>query len=369
MEFINKYLRNLKPYKLASHKIWAVEPKDREGILKLDWNEATVPPSPKVTARVKELLDGPGFFNLYPTTKNDRLLEAIAGFVKLPIENIQYFGSSDVLHEYICRSFLCGGDKVLMLGPSYDNFRLTCQSGGAEVSFFYYNDDFTFDAAGFETTLASLKPVMTYICNPNNPTGNYHTLEYIRHLLETFPQTLFLIDEAYGEFAGESSKDLVLKYDNIIVTRTLSKAFAMANFRIGYLLASEANIAAIGKIRNPKNITTISQEAAVAALEDADYMWSYVDQVHKGQAYFIEASAQFADHYTVYPSRGNFNLLKFNTREEKMALLGYLADHDIFVRDTTQAPSVEKCFRVTMGTKKQMERVIGVIGDFYKNQK
>ena len=367
MKFPNKYLRNLKPYKLASHKIWSVTPEERDRILKLDWNEATVAPSPKVEARVRELLDGPGFFNLYPTTKNDRLLAAISGFIGLPEENIQYFGSSDVLHEYICRSFLCEDDKVIVLGPSYDNFRLTCQSVGAEVIFFNYNkEDFTFDAAGFEAVLAEKKPVMVYICNPNNPTGNYHTPEYVQHLLETFPQTLFLLDEAYNEFAGPSSKDLVLKYDNIIVTRTLSKAFAMANFRIGYLLASEENIAAIGKIRNPKNISTLSQEAAVAALEDADYMRAYVEKVHEGQAYFIKEMARYADRITVFPSRGNFNLLRFASKDEKSALIKYLADNDIFVRETTQDPSVESCFRVTMGTKDQMKRVVSVIDSFYK---
>ncbi|MBQ9185869.1 MAG: histidinol-phosphate aminotransferase family protein [Bacteroidales bacterium] len=366
MKFINKYLRNLKPYKLASHKIWAVKPQERAGILKLDWNEATVPPSPKVEARVRELLDGPGFFNLYPTTKNDRLLKAISGFICLPEENIQYFGSSDVLHEYICRSFLCEDDKVIVLGPSYDNFRLTCQSVGAAVSFFNYGKDFTFDADAFEATLKQTKPVMVYICNPNNPTGNYHTPEYVRHLLESFPETLFLLDEAYNEFAGPSSKELVLQFDNIIVTRTLSKAFAMANFRIGYLLASEENISAIGKIRNPKNISTLSQEAAVAALEDADYMRAYVDKVHEGQEFFIKETARFADHFQVFPSRGNFNLLRFGSKEEKVALIKYLADNDIFVRETTQDPSVEICFRVTMGTKEQMKRVVDVIDSFYK---
>lgn len=365
MEFINKYLRNLKPYKLASHKIWAVNPQDRAGILKLDWNEATVPPSPKVEARIRELLDGPCFFNMYPTTKNDRLLNAISGFTGLPQENVQYFGSSDVLHEYICRSFLCEGDKVIVLGPSYDNFRLTCQSVGTDVVFFNYGKDFNFDAQGFESVIERLRPVMVYICNPNNPTGNYHTPEYIRHLIEQFPATLFLIDEAYNEFAGPSSKDLVLSYDNIIVTRTLSKAFALANFRIGYLLTCEKNISAIGKIRNPKNISTLSQEAAVAALEDADYMREYVGQVHEGQEYFVGEMSRHSAHFRVFPSRGNFNMLRFVSKEEKKALMKFLADNDIFVRETTQDPSVESCFRVTIGTKSQMERVVRVIDAFY----
>ena len=363
--FVNKFLRELKPYKLASHKIWAVSPQKRSEILKLDWNEATVPPSPKVTARLRELLDGPGFFNLYPTTHNESLLEAISRFAELPCSNIQYFGSSDVLHEYICRSFLCPGDEVLILGPSYDNFRLTCQSGGAHVNFFNYDKDFCFHADAFEAELSRLKPAMAYICNPNNPTGNFHTPQYIQHLLEKYPSTLFLIDEAYGEFAGESSKDLVKTHANILITRTLSKAFAMANFRFGYLLSCEDNIAAIGKIRNPKNISTISQEAAIAALDDAAYMRSYVEEVHKAQDWFVSECEALREHFRVFPSRGNFNLLRFASREEKLSLLQYLAQRNIFVRDTTQDESVQNCFRVTIGTPEQMKRVMAEIKSYY----
>lgn len=365
MKFINKYLRNLKPYRLASHKIWAVEPKERAGILKLDWNEATIAPSPKVAERLHQLLDGPGFFNLYPTTKNDSLLAAISKYAGVPVANVQYFGSSDVLHEYICKVFVSVGDPVLILGPSYDNFRLTCQANGAEVSFFRYDRDFTFDAESFEKTIVEKEPSMVYICNPNNPTGNFHTPSYVKHLLERFPETLFLIDEAYCEFAGETAKDLCLDHGNILVTRTLSKAFALANFRVGYLISSEENIAAIGKIRNPKNLNTLSQEAAIAALEDSPYMEAYVAEVHKGQEYFLKASERFANHYKVFPSRGNFNLLRFSSKAEKQALLNYLAENNIFVRDTTQDPIVEDCFRVTMGTKEQMERVVAAIEKYY----
>ena len=78
MRFPNKYLRNLKPYKLASHKIWSVLPAERQEILKLDWNEATVPPSPLVRERIVQLLDEPSFFNLYPTTYNDELLSLLS---------------------------------------------------------------------------------------------------------------------------------------------------------------------------------------------------------------------------------------------------------------------------------------------------
>lgn len=368
MKFPNKYLRNLKPYKLASHKIWTVKPEDRSQVLKLDWNESTIPPSPLVRQHIEQCLAEPSFFNLYPTTYNEKLLNLLSHYVELPIENVQYFGSSDVLHEYICKAFISVGDPVMILGPSYDNFRLTCQANGADVYFSNYREDFTFDAEQFKNDILNREPAVVYICNPNNPTGNVHTKEYIEHLLQEYPDTLFLIDEAYYEFSGITAKDLVLKYDNILVTRTMSKAFGLANFRVGYLMASRDNVQFINKIRNPKNLSTFAQVAACAALFDVPYMRNYVDEVHQGMQYFYEKSRKYATHYKTHNSHGNFVLLKFKSHEEKIALLQNLAENNIFARDTTQSPLVQNCFRITVGTVEQMKRVMNVIDQYYKNK-
>lgn len=368
MKFPNKYLRNLKPYKLASHKIWSVSPEGRKGILKLDWNEATIPPSPKVREALQALIDEPEFFNLYPTTLNERLLNALSNFTELPKENLQYFGSSDALHEYICKVFIGVGDPVMILGPSYDNFRLTCQANGGEVFYSNYNEDFTFDAERFENDIIKIEPAVVYICNPNNPTGNLHHKLYIEHLLNAFPDTLFLIDEAYMEFGGESAKDLVLKYDNILISRTMSKAFALANFRVGYLMASKDNIQFINKIRNPKNLSTIAQTAAIAALEDNEYMWSYVEQIKAGKELFVEEMSKIAPKVKLFPGYGNFCMLQFQTIDEKKQLIEYLSNNNIFVRELMQGPIVERCFRITIGTTEQMKRVINVIKSFYEGR-
>ena len=368
MKFPNKYLRNLKPYKLASHKIWSVTPEERKGILKLDWNEASIPPSPKVREALHALLDEPEFFNLYPTTLNDRLLNALSAFTELPKENIQYFGSSDALHEYICKVFIGVGDPVMILGPSYDNFRLTCQANGGEVFYSNYNEDFTFDAERFEADITKIEPAVVYICNPNNPTGNLHSKLYVEHLLNAFPDTLFLIDEAYMEFAGQSAKELVLRYDNILISRTMSKAFALANFRVGYLMASKDNIQFINKIRNPKNLSTLAQTAAIAALEDNQYMWNYVEQVHEGKKLFVDEMGKIATTVKQFPGHGNFCMLQFATISEKSQLIDFLAQNNIFVRELMQGPIVERCFRITIGTKEQMERVISVIKKFYEDK-
>lgn len=365
MKFPNKYLRNLKPYKLASHKVWSVKPEERAEVLKLDWNESTIPPTPLVRERIERCLAEPSFFNLYPTTFNEKLLTLLADYVGLPLENVQYFGSSDVLHEYICKAFISVGDPVMILGPSYDNFRLTCQANGADVYFSNYRDDFSFDAEQFENDILTKEPAVVYVCNPNNPTGNVHEKDYIEHLLMEYPDTLFLIDEAYYEFSGITAKDLVMRYDNILISRTMSKAFGLANFRVGYLMASRDNVQFINKIRNPKNLSTIAQEAACAALSDVQYMKAYVDEVHRGMNYFNEMSKKYANHYSTHESHGNFVLLKFFSHEDKMALHKYLADNNIFTRDTTQSPLVQNCFRITIGTVEQMQRVMYVIERFY----
>ena len=178
---VNKYLRNLSPYKTVPHKIWEVE--DKSSILKLDWNEGTMPPSPKVNEAVNKLLSKPDFFNLYPKTTNNELLELLSSYTNLPTKNIQYFASSDSAHEYIAKIFIGEGDNVLISSPSYDNFRLTIQANGAQVFYSEIDSNFEFNAKNFEKDIKNIKPTFVYIVNPNNPTGNVLSASYIERLV------------------------------------------------------------------------------------------------------------------------------------------------------------------------------------------
>lgn len=369
MSYINKYLRNFKPYSLASHKVWQVSPEERRKILKLDWNESASQPSPLVKKRLLELLEEDDFFNLYPSTNNEHLIDLLASYVGLPKENVQYFGSSDSLHEYIAKLYITVGDPVLIVWPSYDNFRLTAEVSGGHVFYYNFNDDFTVSEKGLAEMIGKTEPSLVYICNPNNPTGHLFSVPFIESLLKRFTDTIFLIDEAYYEFAGPDSTcaHLVSRYDNLLVTRTMSKAFAIANFRFGYLIASAENIRYISTIRNPKNITTFAQEAAIAVLEDADYMRNYVKEVTEAKKYFIR-EARSLPGVTAYESRGNFVLLKFPSYEEKIAMRDFLAAGDIFVRNVEQSPSLHSCLRVTIGPMDAMERVIGRMKEYYADK-
>nr|SMD28985.1 Gene duplicate 1-A/1-B protein [Capnocytophaga canimorsus] len=365
---MNKYLKKIQPYTLTSHKVWEISPKDEKfaNILKLDWNEATIAPTPLVKEYISKFLNN-YHLNWYPDVRREEILDRLAKYVELPKDFIQYFSSSDAIHEYIATMLLSTMSKVLILGPTYDNFRLTCQSRGAEVVFFQFEKDFSFDAHSFRKKIQEEKPTLVYICNPNNPTGYLHNVEYIEALLKEFKDSIFLIDEAYFEFSGISCKDLIQKYSNIIITRTFSKAFAIANFRIGYMLAPIEIIKTINLIRNPKNISSCTQQAAIAVLDDIGYMRSYVEEVNKSKSLFIDQLQRvFQNIAQVYSSSGNFILIDFHSLEEKNRFLFFLEENSIFVRNLSFSYRQGYYVRVTIGTKEQMDFVLKVIKKLYE---
>ncbi|WP_050660355.1 pyridoxal phosphate-dependent aminotransferase [Gallaecimonas pentaromativorans] len=360
---MNKFVSFLKPYKLASHKIWEVE--DKSKILKLDWNEATVEPSPKVLESIIEAA-ADGTFRYYPDVMNKILLESISLYAEIPSDFIQYFPSSDVAHEYIVRALINEDDDVLMLAPTYDNFRTTCESLGGRVTFSLLRNNREFRIEEFSSLLRKNNPKIAYICNPNNPTGTVIEKDIIEQLVSNHKETFFLIDEAYYEFYGESSKDLVTKYTNIIVTRTFSKAFGLAGMRIGYIFSSEIILAQINKIRNAKNIQHLSQVAACAALKDIPYMKGYVNEVNLAKKVFEkELKSMSLGIRDIIVGSGNFILLDVEDVELKRKLITYLESHNIFVRNLSHMEAVKNCIRITIGTREQMQRVSDILKDFH----
>jgi histidinol-phosphate aminotransferase len=365
MRYVNKFLRNLAPYKVASHKIWDVPAGERYKILKLDWNEATVGPSPLVQQHLYDLVNQHPDYNLYPCAYNEELHSLFANYAEVPKENLQYFASSDVLHEYIARVFISVGDPVLILGPTYDNFRLTCEAQGGKVHYSEFSNIFNLSEEVFENDINRTNPSLVYICNPNNPTGNLISLEYIEKLLVKYTETLFLIDEAYYEFTGVTTKELIFKYENLLISRTMSKAFALASFRIGYLMSSAENILTISKVRNPKNFTTFAQVAAIAALSDIEYMRNYVKEVYLAKLQFINFIKSMDPFLQFFNSNGNFLLIRVSEQKDKKGLISHLETNDIFVRDFTHSRLLLDCFRITVGTREQMKLVENVIRRYF----
>lgn len=363
--FSNKFIKELQPYKVSDHKAWHLG--DDPDVLKLDWNESAVSPSPLVKQRLIDFISN-GRLNWYPNINNDELINKISHYVNVKPSQVQYFGSSDYLHEYIARIYLDNNDRVIMVSPTYDNFRSSAASLGAIADYFYLDEDFKLNISKFESYLDQYQPKIVYICNPNNPTGTEISIAEIERLFHDFPNILFVIDEAYYEFSGITVSSLVNDYDNFIVTRTFSKAFSLASFRIGYAVSCEKNIAELSKIRNPKNIAQLSQIAAIAALDDLDYTKNCVQDINLAKFQFKKSIENLKNDYihSVISGGGNYLLLKVD-KLIKLGLISYLEDHKVFIRDYSHIASMENHLRISIGTSMQMLIVFNLLCSYLDN--
>ena len=139
----------------------------------------------------------------------------------------------------------------------------------------------------------------------------------------------------------------------------------MANFRIGYLISSQTNILNISKVRNPKNFTTFSQEATIAALSDVPYTMNYVEEVKLSRMRFYEFLIQLNKGIKPIRSEGNFMLMQFESEEIKSKFVQFMEDHNIFLRNLTHSSLLKNCLRITIGTEEQMKYVSNKITDFF----
>jgi histidinol-phosphate aminotransferase len=342
---------DLEPYKVSNQNPLFMA--DGEAPLKLDWNESTVPPSPKVIEALKSALIS-GKLNWYPDVEATELRRRLADYTGLAAEHISCFGGSDMALEYIARTYLEPGCCALLSAPTYDNFRVYAQSTGATVIQVTYNNPFHPSARTLLNSI-SAKTRLVYICNPNNPTGAMLSEREIIKLLEHAPQQMFVVDEAYFEFCNQSVANLVASHTNLIVVRSFSKAFGLAALRIGYILSDPGNLEYIHRIKVGKNVNSLAQVAAAAALEDLEYTEEYIRQISKSKQMLAERLHELGCDFHI--TAANFFLIRF--RDPKAAITT-LENHKIFVRDRSALPQMEGFVRITIGTPEQTERLMGV---------
>lgn len=337
----------LKPYTNA--KCNHLDTRTNSRIMKLDANESTISPSPRVMAALAEALrDVP--LNWYPDVTSKKLTEALSLYTGLAKDCILTFNGSDHALENICRAYIENGLEVIVDMPTYDHFRLYAESSDAKIiSVFGQNP--------YETKTKELieaindKTKIIYLVNPNNPTGVLYEEKEIRLLLNAAPHSLIIVDEAYFEFSGLSMAHLVKEYSNLIVTRSFSKAFGLAGLRCGYILSHPANLETINKVRVGKNINTMAQIAACAALEDLEYTEHYVAEVTVARKWLSEKLARKG--IFVCPSAGNFILIKV---ADPHAVISHLEKNQIFIRDRSQFYQLGGTLRISIGHQLLMER-------------
>lgn len=349
-------------YRISSQRAWEVESHGEE-VFKLDWNEADTIPSPAVLGAVQDLLQNPHSIHWYPEAVSKDLMAAMSKYVGLPAEHILLTHGSDLAMELVSTCFVRQGDKVLMVTPSYDNFRAVVEQRGAEVVKFKYLGTERFPVAEFAESLRKLAPRLAYIVNPNNPIGYTLTPETIQELLEicTRLSTILIVDEAYFEFSGVTAAELVPRSSHLVVTRSFSKAFGLAGLRLGYLIAPKTIMGVLARANNPKSVTSFAKAGALAALRDVEHIHRYVDEVRQSRVKYENLFKRHGVRY--YPSDSNFILFQY---DDAKGLIRALEERNIFVRDRTSQFEGVGHVRISVGGKESTEIAIRALDEFFR---
>lgn len=320
------------------------------GIL-LDFNERTSPPSPKIQQALQDFLNADKL-QLYP--EYGGLERKLAKYVGVNTDQIMITNGSDQGIDLIFRTFTEFCDTVIIPTPSFAMFYQCAQIIGNKILRpLYKKGDLSFPLD--ELLKMIRKPVkLIVICNPNNPTGTIVSTGDIEKIAKKAQNAIILVDEAYFEFSGVTAIPLIKKYPNIIVTRTLSKAFGLPSLRIGYIVASKTFINELSKVQGPYDINMMAYTAAFAAFDDQKGMQKYVNEVMNKAKPRVEDFFT-KNNITFYPSSGNFLLFKPDqkTTEKKLKENGFLLRPQ-------DKPNIENTLRLSIGTVNQMKQFINV---------
>jgi histidinol-phosphate aminotransferase len=281
-------------------------------------------------------------------------------------ENVVLGNGSSEVFDNIFRVFLAPGEEVIQHTPCFGIYKLRCTILGGKlvsVPMIYKDGQMLYDADGILKAVTD-KTKIIVVANPNNPTGNFMDAKDFLRIADTgIP---FIVDEAYVEYAGlgMSQVGLTKKHKNVLITRTLSKAYGLAGMRFGYAMGDKDVIAQIAGALLPWNVGTIPMWAALAALEDTEAL-AYRVQFNNGEVDFITESLSDVPGLVVFPSKANYILFDCGATGKKgKDVVAYAEQKGIILRPETEKYGSDGWFRITIGSKEENRMVIEVIREF-----
>ena len=334
---------------------------------KLSSNESSLGPSPAVFAALDQ---AKAAVALYPEGSAALLREAIAKLHGLDASRIVCSGDgSDMLLTMLAGAYLQPGDESLFSEHAFLVYRIATLANSATPVTVKERDTNRGLQVDVDAMLAAVTPKtrMVYIANPNNPTGSYVTRDEMAKLHAGLPpNVLLVIDAAYAEYVTakdyEAGIEMVSKFDNVVMTRTFSKLYALAGLRIGWMYAPAAVCDVINRIRGPFNTALLQQLAGKAALEDREHFWKSVDHNTKWLAWITAEIRKTG--LRVDDSVGNFVLIHFPKGEKNaQAADAYLSQRGIILR-AVGSYGLADCLRMTVGTQEQNEMAVKLLQEF-----
>lgn len=344
---MSKGLDSVRPSirKLAGY-VPGEQPQDRRYI-KLNTNENPYPPSPRVLEAVAA--SATADLRLYPDPTADALRDAAADHYGFRRDEILAGNGSDDLLAMIVRACVAPSDCVVYPFPTYSLYDTLIAIGDARAVHVPFPSDFTLPTQAIESAGGRV----TFLCNPNSPSGTLFSLGEIAALARRV-RGLLVVDEAYVDFASHSALPLVHETDNIIVLRTFSKSYSLAGMRIGLAFGPAAFIAELMKVKDSYNLTRVSISAATAALQDQEWMRANVARVCATRTRLRDALIE--RRFDVPASDANF-LLARRAGTNLQSLYQALKGQGILVRYFA-TPELSDALRITVGTDEETDALL-----------
>lgn len=319
----------------------------RRAMLRLDFNENTLGPSPKVVAAIRAI--PPGAYAMYPEYAG--LNEAYASSIGVPAASVQAFNGVDAAIRAIFDVYAENGATFLTTAPTFGYYKPCAQQHGMCQDEVRYTDDLSFPLAAMRDRLAD-RPRLCFLCNPNNPTGTLLEPGVVVELARGAPETLVVVDELYAAFTQQSVLPAGLDLDNLVVLHSLSKAAGMAALRLGFAIGSQAVLERLSCVTGPYDINAFAVVAGKAALADPEHIAAYVRQVETAKTWTAEQLERRGVRY--FTDGGNYMLVWPPGDCDQVEAA--LRDRGILVRNMRGRPIIDGSFRLTIGTPEQMQR-------------
>lgn len=326
------------------------QPAPGERVVKLNTNENPFPPSPKVMQAIREI--EAEMLRRYPNPSAEAFRIAAAKVHGVSPDMIICGNGSDDTLAVAVKTFCSPGDVLAYPEPTYSLYPVLAELDEVKTKTIPWEDDWQLPI----DALLATKARAIFLANPNAPSGTFVSPQKIEELAKKF-EGLLLIDEAYVDFADDSCLPLVKEHENILVTRTLSKSYALAGLRFGYGIAQKSVIEQMNKARDSYPCDAISIVAAAAAIEDQEYARKTWEHVRSERQRLSAELTQMG--WNVLPSQANFILAGAPDGDGKSIYLG-LKEQGILVRYFDK-PGLKDKIRITIGTSQENNAVLGGI--------
>ncbi len=307
-------------------------------------------------------------WNRYPEAFSVELEKKLADSIGIDPACVLTGPGSDYLGVLLLKAFSFGPAKIHIASPTFPVYVIQANLHGFEYELWPLNDDLEYDFTRLNLTKDDSHVVI--FASPNNPTGGVVPVSVLKNQLKANPNTIFVADEAYFEFADESFLPLLEEYSNLIVMRTASKTLASAGVRFGYICGADEVISQIRKFRLPYCLNHLTT-AAINEFIESDVIKQkvglYCQEIKTQRAWLLEQMEHINPLLVerTYPSWANFILLRFTKAELKDRFYNELIEkHSMLVRDVSKAHQLERCLRFTIGLPEQNQLFVKALKEF-----